>query len=87
MSTTPSPPSTPKKPTARHEHDTPTRVRAITLLKEGKKVAEIARKVGVPRTTVQNWKKSPHPRRTHHRSGRPKSLDKHDVRRLIALRG
>ena len=85
MSTTPRPPSTPKKPTARHEHDTPTRVRAITLLKEGKKVAEIARKVGVPRTTVHGWKKSPHPRRTHHRSGRPKSLDKHDVRRLIAL--
>jgi transposase len=75
-------PTTPKRKTFRQEWDTPTRVRAITLLDTGLGVTEVSRRTGVPRSTVSKWKKKPQPRRTHTRPGRPPKLDKHDIRRL-----
>ncbi|KAI5784505.1 hypothetical protein FPQ18DRAFT_395209 [Pyronema domesticum] len=79
-------PSTPKRNKKYREWETPTRVRVITLLEPGVNPTQVARRTGVPRSTVVRWRQDPHPRRgSSTRTGRPWKLDKHDIRRLIAL--
>lgn len=85
-------PSTPTKHGKSHraEWTTPKRVEVLTLRRQGLSQEAIAEQTGVPRKTISNWIRKadaggPKSRRTGAvRPGRPKRLDKHDVRRLIA---
>jgi transposase len=61
------------------------RARVLGLLDAGFSQLEVSRQTGVPRSTIGDWKRHPRSRRNHNRPGRPRHLDKHDVRRLIAI--
>lgn len=78
-------PITPPRTGENGEWTTPKRSRALALLDEGFSLREVSQRTGVPKSTVEGWKKDPHSRRPHHRSGRPHLLTPRDIRHLIKI--
>jgi transposase len=78
--------STPPRRQVSKHWETLTRTQVLTLLEKGYSQRQISCRTGVPRSTIARWNKDRNPmRRNHFRTGRPKKLTKHDIRRLIGI--
>lgn len=84
-------PSTPQKlhpQKPKSDWTTPTRAKVKVLLESGESQSRISELTGVPQPTISRWKKEGAASRRNAGvyviRGRPKKLDKHDIRRLIA---
>jgi transposase len=78
--------STPPRRQARKHWETPTRAQALTLLEEGHSQRQISCRTSVPQSTVARWNKNRNlMRRNNFRTGRPKKLTQHNIRRLIGI--
>lgn len=75
--------NTPPRQPPKGEWTTPTRTRVLTLLETGLSQSEVAHETNVPRSTVSRWSRVLRARRTSSKTGRPRQLTKHDIRRLI----
>jgi transposase len=75
----------PRRQASKH-WETPTRTQVLTLLEEGYSQRQISCRTDVPQSTIVRWNKNRNlMRRNHFRTGRPKKLTKHDIRRLIGI--
>jgi hypothetical protein len=58
----------------------------LTLLEEGYSQRQISCRTGVPQSTIARWNKNRNlMRRDYFRTGRPKKLTKHDIRRIFGI--
>lgn len=76
--------TTPPRNPPNGEWRTPKCTQALALVSTGISHRNVGKEVEVPRQTVDYWAINPEPRRTH-RTGRPPILNKHDVRRTLAI--
>ena len=75
--------NTPPRQPPKSEWTTPTRTRVLTLLETRLSQLEVACETNVPRSTVSRSSRVSRGRRTTSRTGCPRQLTKHDIRRLI----
>lgn len=66
--------TTPSRNTPQREWTTSVRVRVLTLLSTGFSQSQMSRDTGVAHSTVVNWSRAPHYRRSQTRIGRPHQL-------------
>jgi transposase len=77
--------STPSRRQARKHWGTLTCAKVLALLEKGYSQLQISCRTGVPQRTIA-WNKNRNlMRRNKFRTGRPKKLTKHDIRRLIGI--
>jgi transposase len=78
--------STPPRCQASKHCETQTRTQVLTLLEEGYSQRQISCRTGVPQGTIARRNKNRNlMQRNNFRTGCPKKLTKHDIRRLIDI--